>query len=247
MITRVSLVLASFVLLAGCNSTPDAKTDSQEAKLPPTKDDPVVVSDGSVRLFFRSGVFSSEAISPTYGCCLAAPAVRGKKQVKVYIPESATSQAVRLTKTLDLNEADVLQFHLERQGETGWAPLDNDKFPTPQLVFFRRDLSKIDALNDAQYADYASTAKTSWIISSEMSPKAVDELDPFAKSLNMRHEYSVTAKSKIRLGRLVLKRTDNSSETVTLGNGCSAVEICTAPNCLAGMNSPCPGEAAPKP
>ena len=246
MITRVTIALASFLLLAGCTST-ETKKETAESKLPPTKDDPVVVTDGSVRLFFRSGVFSAEAISPVYGCCLAAPAVKGKKEVRVYKPESAASQAVRLAQTLELNEADVLQVHLEREGESGWMPLDNDKFPTPQLVFFRRDLSNIAMLNDAQYSDYASTAKTSWIISSEMTPKAADQLGTLAKALNMRKEYSVNAKSKIRLGRLVLKRANNASETVALGNGCSAVEICSAPNCLAGMTSPCAGESAAKP
>lgn len=245
--TRVSLALACLFLLAGCNTTTSDPKKDVEAKQPATKDDPVVISDGSVRLYFRAGVFSAEALSPVYGCCLAAPAVRGKKQVKVYKPETAGSQAVRLAQTLDLNEADVLQFHLERQGEAGWAPLDNDRFPTPQLVFFRRDLSSVEALKDAQYADFATSGKSSWIVSSEMTPKAADELDALGKSLNMRRQYEVVAKSKIRLGRLVLKRADNSSETVPLGNGCSAVEICTAPNCLAGMNSPCPGDAAPKP
>jgi len=248
MFNRLLPVLISSLVLGGCSSTPEAKTPSAKSEPDPSKfrDDPVVVSDGSVRVFFRSSVFPTEAISPVYGCCLAAPAVRGKKEVRVYRPSAAGSNAVSLAKTLPLNEADVLQFHLERQGDGGgWVPVDNDKFPIPQFVFFRRDLSKVETLAEAQYADFGLTGRSSWIISSEMPIKPADELDAFGKSLNMRREYVVRAKSKIRLGRIVVRRSDNSSDTVELSNGCSAVEICTGPNCLAGMNSPCPGEAAP--
>lgn len=248
MTIRVSLVLPALLLLSACPSTGDKVAGEKKDAAPKNlKDDPVVISDGSVRLFFRSGVFAAESVSPVYGCCLAAPAVGGKKEVRVYLPESATSRSVKLAQTLPLNEADVVQFHLERQTDSGWTMIDNDRFPTPQLVFFRRDLSKTEALNDAQYADYANTGKVSWIISSETKPKAVDDIDALGKSLSMRRQYAVETKGKIRLGKLTIKRADNSSENVTLGTSCSAVEICTSPNCLAGMTSPCPEAPAAKP
>jgi hypothetical protein len=244
MTTRVSLLLLALLLLCACPGTGDKAADAKKEATTTRKDDPVVIADGSVRLYFRSGVFAAESVSPVYGCCLAAPAVGGKKEVRVYLPESPSSRAVKLAQTLPLNEADVVQFYLERQTDSGWAMLDNDKFPTPQLVLFRRDLSKVDALNDAQFADYAATGKTSWIISSEMKPKAVDAVDDLGKSLSMRRGYTMEAKGKIRLGKLTIKRADNSSENVALGTGCSAIEICTSPNCLAGMNSPCPDAPA---
>lgn len=239
MTTRVSLALLMLVCLTACSSSSDKTAEKKDSPDRNRKDDPLVIADGSVRLLFRSGVFPAESVSPVYGCCLASPALGGKKEVRVYLPESATTRAVKLAQTLSLNEADVVQFHLERQTDSGWTLLDNDRFPTPQLVLFRRDLSRADALNDAQFADYASTGKTSWIISSEMRPKLVEEIDAFGKSLSMRRQYAIEAKGKVRLARMTIKRSDNSSENVALGNNCSAIEICTAPNCLAGMNSPC--------
>lgn len=243
MSTRVSLALLTLILSA-CNSDTASTADAKKEAPASLKDDPIVIADGSVRLFFRSGVFAAESVSPVYGCCLATPAVPGKKEVRVYLPESPSSRAVKLAQTLPLNGADVVQFHLERKTETGWTAMDNDRFPTPQLVFFRRDLSKAEALADAQFADFASTAKNGWIVSSEMKPKAVDEVDAFGKSLSMRRQYLMETKTKVRLGRLTIRRANNSSENVVLGNSCSAIEICTAPNCLAGMNSPCPEPAA---
>jgi len=245
MTLRVSLAPLALLFLSGCPATGDKAVEAKKDIAPKNlKDDPVVIADGSVRLLFRSGVFPAEAVSPVYGCCLASPAVGGKKEVRVYLPESATSRAVKLAQTVPLNEADVIQVYLERQTETGWSPMDNDKFPMPQLVVFRRDLSRAESLNDAQYADYAATDKRSWIFSSEMKPKAIDEVDAFGKSLSMRRQYSLESKVKVRLGRLSIKRADNSSENIALGNSCSAIEVCTAPNCLAGMNSPCPEPAA---
>ena len=61
----------------------------------------------------------------------------------------------------------------------------------------------------------------------------------------MKREYTVGGKL-LRLGRVVVKRPDNTAETVALGTGCSAVELCTGANCLAGMSSPCAGGGTAK-
>jgi hypothetical protein len=242
---RLSVLLGA-LLLSACGSDTPAKTETaakESARSGALKDEPVVVADGSVRLLFRGSAFPVEALSPVYGCCLAAPAVRGKKEVRVYAPASPGATAIKLDRQLDLNEADVLQFFLERKTETGWLPYDKDRFPAPQIAFFRRDLSNLETIKEAQYAEYVHTGKTSWVIAAEMTPKAIPDRSPLAKSMGIRHEYQMGGKA-LRLGRAVLRRADNSQVEIPLGSGCAAVEICSQPNCLTSVNSPC-AERAP--
>lgn len=240
---RLVLSASALALLIGCSAPekPSASNENKGDEAPAAKsvkDEPIVVSDGSVRLLFRTAAHDLRALSPMYGCCLVTPAVKGNKELRVY-QAPTEGGALKLAKTVTLGETDVVQFFFDRKGDGGWRPFDKDKLPNPQLILFRRDFSRAAAIDDAEFADFAATGRAGWIVTSDVvTPKPLAEISPLGKSLGMKREYTVGG-NILRLGRLVVKRPDNSAESVTLGDACSAVEFCTAPNCLAGMNSPC--------
>jgi hypothetical protein len=242
----MATVMAGWLILAGCPgpaADPPKKETSQQAP-ENAKDEPIAIADGSARLLFKSRAVELERIAPQYGCCLAAPAVKGEKEIQVFAPQSADGMGELVkSKTVKLGAGDVVEMYLDRRGENGWVPMATAKNPLPQLILMRRDLSgPLESAHVPEVEAFKESGRWGWIFLSEVRPQDAPKLTTnagFTSATGFRREYELGVKGKVRLGKLVIQRMGGSEETVELGSGCSVVQICAGPDCAKKIPSPC--------
>ncbi len=242
---RWTPVLGLAFLLGSCGGsktespTPEPGTQTTEN----LRDEPVLITDGSARLLFRSSVFPLDRLTGIYGCCLSAPAVGGEKEIRVYQPDGDT---MKQSKKVKLGETDVLEVYLDKRAGEGWTPFDTSKFPSPQLALYRRDLSPwLTDSGDSLVVDYTKTGKRGWVVAADKMPRADEKLltnPDFVKASGARKEYALALgkDSSVRLGKLIIRRPNQVEEEIPVASGCTVVEICTAPNCTKETRNPCP-------
>jgi len=239
---RWTPVLGLAFLLGSCGGSktesPDVRTQASEA----LRDEPVFITDGPARVLFRANVFPISRLTGVYGCCLSSPAVGGKKEVRVYLPDGP---AMKQSQKVALGENDILEVHLEKKSGGGWGPYDTTKFPSPQLALYRRDMTPwIADAGDSLVVDYTKTGKKGWVVTAETMPRADEKLltnADFVKASGARKEYelSLGKEANVRLGYLVIRRPNMVEDEIAVANGCAVVEICSPSNCAKETKSPC--------
>jgi hypothetical protein len=233
-------VLGLAFLLGSCggSQTETAASDTKSS----ARDEPVFISDGSARLLFRSNVYPIDRITNVYGCCLSSPAVGGEKEIRIYTPEG---ELMKQSRKVLLGETDVLEVYLEKRSGEGWSPYDTSKFPSPQVAFYRRDLSPwIRDSGDSLVVDFAKTGKKGWVVAAERMPRQDEKLltnADFVKATGARKEFALALGRdvSVRLGKLIVRRANQVEEQIPVATGCTVVEICTAPNCAREAKNPC--------
>ena len=239
---RFVLALLPVALFTGCEqlaikkSVEEKKTDVAAS----AADEPLLITDGSIRLLFRAPVAALDSITNVYGCCLASPANSAVKEIRVFQPagEGLPMQAAR---KFSLAAADVVELYLERKAEGAWVPYRELKYPLPQLLLHRRDFRP--ELASSQHPARSAFEKTGfygWMIVTDQvrNDAQLTQDASFVKATGFQTEYSAFAKNT-RLAKLVVKRADGKSESADIASSCTAVEVCSTGRCLESLPSPC--------
>jgi hypothetical protein len=235
-------VLGLAFLLGSCGGSKTETQDPETKTAESFRDESVFIADGSARVLFRSSVFPIDRLTGNYGCCLTSPAVGGEKEIRIYLPEG---EAMKQSKTVKLGETDILEVYLDKKSGEGWSPYDTTKFPSPQLALYRRDMTPwITDSGDSLVVDFTRTGKKGWVVAAEKMPRQDEKLltnADFVKASGARKEYalSVGKDNSIRLGKLIVRRPNQTEEVISVASGCTVVEICTSPNCAKETRNPC--------
>ncbi|MBY0373143.1 MAG: hypothetical protein K2Q23_04065 [Bryobacteraceae bacterium] len=239
---RFALALLPVLLFTGCEQL-SIKKNAEQKKPDPAitaADEPLLLTDGSVRLFFRAPVAALDSITNVYGCCLASPANAGPKEIRVYQP-AGEGLPMQASKKFSLAVADVVELYLERETEGAWVPYRELKYPLPQLLLHRRDFRP--ELASSQHPARTAFEKTGYhgwmIVTADVRSDAQLTQDAaFVKATGFQTEYTAFPK-KTRLAKLIVKRADGKSESADIASSCTAVEICSPGQCLASLPKPC--------